>query len=302
MTVAHSNASAPAEPMIVEGPAAEGYWTKALKRLRRNRVAMASGIVLVLIFAACFAGWPWAAREYSRTNYALAYAGPSWHYPLGNDEHGRNYLAQIVYGGRISLTVGFLAASVAVFIGTLWGLIAGYVGGRTDAFMMRIVDVLYSLPYILLVVLLTLVFGRDWRVLFLAIGAVSWLTMARVIRGQVLQLRAMPFVEAAKALGLPTRRILLVHILPNLAGPILVYATLTVPQAILQESFLSFLGIGMPPDYPTWGALSQQVTQINTIVNDWHLILPPCVALSVTLLALNFLGDGLRDALDPQGN
>jgi oligopeptide transport system permease protein len=279
---------------------AQGYWSKAFKRLRRNRVAVASGVLLIAIFASCFASWPWAAGAYSRTNYSIAYQGPTAEYPLGTDEHGRNYLAQILYGGRISLTVGFLAASVAVCIGTLWGLIAGYAGGRTDAFMMRIVDVLYSLPYILLVVLLTLVFGRDWRVLFLAIGAVSWLTMARVIRGQVLQLKAMPFIEAARALGLPAWRILLVHMLPNLAGPILVYATLTVPQAILQESFLSFLGIGMPPDYPTWGALAQQVTQINSIANDWHLILPPCVALSVTLLALNFLGDGLRDALDPQ--
>ncbi len=301
MTTAQTGTMPPKEGPPPLGPRAQGYWAKALRRLRRNRVAVVSGIVLLLIFVTCFTAWPWAAEAYSQTHYDKAFEGPTWQAPLGRDEHGRNYLAQILYGGRISLTVGFLAASVAVCIGTLWGLVAGYVGGRTDAVMMRIVDVLYSLPYILLVVLLTLVFGRDWRVLFLAIGAVSWLTMARVIRGQVLQLKAMPFIEAARALGLPTRRILLVHMVPNLAGPILVYATLTVPQAILQESFLSFLGIGMPPDYPTWGALSQQVMQINTLANDWHLILPPCVALSITLLALNFLGDGLRDALDPQG-
>ena len=300
MTVAHTGMTPAASTQRGPEPQAQGYWGKALRRLRRNRAAVLSGVLLVAIFVACFGSWPWAVNVYSRTNYAMAFAGPGWQHPLGTDEHGRDCLAQILYGGRISLTVGFLAASVAVCIGTLWGLVAGYAGGRTDAFMMRIVDVLYSLPYILLVVLLTLVFGRDWRTLFLAIGAVSWLTMARVIRGQVLQLRAMPFIEAARALGLPTRRILLVHLLPNLAGPILVYATLTVPQAILQESFLSFLGIGMPPDYPTWGALAQQVTQINSIANDWHLVLPPCVALSMTLLALNFLGDGLRDALDPQ--
>ncbi len=230
----------------------QGYWSKAFQRLRRNRAAVFSAFLLAVIFLACFASWPWAAAVYNRTNYSIAFAPPTLHHPLGTDEHGRDCLAQVLYGGRISLTVGLLAAGVAVCIGTLWGLIAGYAGGRTDDVMMRIVDVLYSLPYILLVVLLTLVFGRDWRVLFLAIGAVSWLTMARVIRGQVLQLKAMPFIEAARALGLPTRRILLVHMLPNLAGPILVYATLTVPQAILQESFLSFLGIGMPPDYPTW--------------------------------------------------
>jgi oligopeptide transport system permease protein len=288
------------ETVLACEPRAQGYWSKAFRRLRRNRVAMVSGVVLLVIFLTCFAGWPLAARWYGQTDYTNTFAAPSLHHLLGTDELGRDCLAQVVYGGRISLTVGFLAAGVAVCIGTLWGLVAGYAGGRTDAIMMRIVDVLYSLPYILLVVLLTLVFGRDWRVLFLAIGAVSWLTMARVVRGQVLQLKAMPFIEAARALGLPTRRILFVHMLPNLAGPILVYATLTVPQAILQESFLSFLGIGMPPDYPTWGALAQQVTQINSIANDWHLILPPCVALSVTLLALNFLGDGLRDALDPQ--
>ncbi len=299
MTLAHSGTTLPPSSPA-SGPQAQSYWSKAFKRLRRNRTAVASGVLLVVIFLACFAAWPWAAKMYSQTDYQHTFAGPSVKHVLGTDEHGRDYFAQILYGGRISLTVGFLAASVAVCIGTVWGLVAGYFGGRTDAFMMRIVDVLYSLPYILLVVLLTLVFGRDWRVLFLAIGAVSWLTMARVIRGQVLQLKAMPFIEAARALGLPTRRILLVHMLPNLAGPILVYATLTVPQAILQESFLSFLGIGMPPDYPTWGALAQQVTQINSIANDWHLILPPCVALSITLLALNFLGDGLRDALDPQ--
>jgi len=277
-----------------------GYWSRAFRRLRRNRVALASALLLAAIVVACFASWPWAAKAYLRTDYTAQFAGPSWQHPLGTDKHGRDYLARMLFGGRVSLTVGFLAAAVAVGIGTCWGLIAGYAGGRVDAVMMRIVDVLYSLPYILLVVLLTLVFGRDWKVLFMAIGAVSWLTMARVIRGQVLQLKAQPFIEAARALGLPTWRILLVHLLPNLTGPILVYATLTVPQAILQESFLSFLGIGVPPDYPTWGALAQQVVEINTLANDWHLILPPCVALSVTLLALNFIGDGLRDALDPQ--
>lgn len=301
MTLAQTGIAPPIPMGPSEQPKARGYWSRALRRLRRNRAAVTSGILLLLIVVGCFASWPWAAKAYSQTNYALAFEGPTWQAPLGRDEHGRNYLAQMLYGGRISLTVGFLAASVAVCIGTLWGLVAGYVGGRTDGVMMRIVDVLYSLPYILLVVLLTVAFGGDWRVLFLAIGAVSWLTMARVIRGQVLQLKAMPFIEAARALGLPTWRILLVHMLPNLAGPILVYATLTVPQAILQESFLSFLGIGMPADYPTWGKLAEQVTQINTIANDWHLVLPPCVALSITLLALNFLGDGLRDALDPQG-
>jgi len=278
----------------------EGCWSRPMRRFLRNRAAMVSMGVLAVITVACFASWPWSAKVYDRPDYDHRFEGPSLRHPLGTDELGRDYIARMLFGGRVSLTVGFLAAAVSVCIGTVWGMVAGYLGGRIDALMMRIVDVLYSLPYILLVVLLTLVFGRDWKVLFLAIGSVSWLTMARVIRGQVLQLKAMPFIEAARALGLPTRRILFAHILPNLAGPILVYATLTVPQAILQESFLSFLGIGVPPDYPTWGALAQKVTEINLIANDWHLILPPCVALSITLLALNFIGDGLRDAFDPQ--
>lgn len=258
-----------------------------------------------------------------QTNLSAARVGPCRAFPLGTDELGRDLLARTLYGGAISLALGFLAAAVAVVIGTAYGAIAGYAGGKLDELMMRIVDVLYALPTMLLLMLLTVAIGarlaaipigyddatKTWRtlgsewsrflVLAIAIGSVSWLTMARVIRGQVLSIREQPFVEAARALGLPPSRILVRHILPNLVGPIIVFATLTVPQAILQESFLSFLGIGVQPPQSTWGSLAADgVRVLNPIRFDWWQLVFPCLALSLTLLALNFIGDGLRDALD----
>jgi ABC-type dipeptide/oligopeptide/nickel transport system permease subunit len=222
-------------------------------------------------------------------------------------------------GGLISLGIGLAAAGISVLIGTAWGAIAGWYGGRIDNLMMRMVDILYGLPYILLIILLKIAFGPKlinllnavfgpgqelWAniiILFLAIGGVSWLTMARVIRGQVLSLKAQPFIEAARTLGVPAHRIIGRHLLPNLIGPIMVYATLTVPQAILQESFLSFLGIGIKDPVPTWGALAAEGVQaVNTVASFWWMLVFPCGLLGVTLLALNFIGDGLRDALDPK--
>lgn len=246
------------------------------------------------------------------TDLDAARRPPTGALDLGTDELGRNMLARTLYGGAISLSLGLLSAGIAVVIGTVYGCVAGYAGGRTDALMMRIVDVLYALPYMLLVMLLSIslgaqlerleLVGREWArfiVLALAIGGVSWLTVARVVRGQVLSLREQPFVEAARALGLPTWRILFVHILPALVGPIIVFATLTVPQAILQESFLSFLGVGVQPPQATWGSLAADgVRVLNPIHFDWWLVTFPCAALSLTLLTLNFVGDGLRDALD----
>lgn len=209
------------------------------------------------------------------------------------------------------MSLGLLAAGVSVVIGTAYGMVAGYVGGRCDEVMMRLVDLLYALPSILLVMLLTVslgdvlaasnLLGREWArfvVLALAIGGTSWLTTARVVRGEVLSLRERPFVEAARALGIPTRRILTHHVLPHLVGPVIVFATLTVPQAILQESFLSFLGIGVQPPQATWGSLAADgVTSFNPVRFDWWLLVFPAAALSLTLLSLNFIGDGLRDAL-----
>lgn len=295
------------------------------------------------------------------TDAALNEARPF--YLLGTDVLGRDLFVRCLAGGGISLTIGLSAALLSVLVGTLYGAIAGYAGGRTDALMMRIVDILYGLPYILLVVLLAVAADaavenyqsrittetgtrraewidsqlaalpevertdaarQDLRLraiaavpakeispaqrqaisivtLFLAIGGVSWLTMARVIRGQVLSLKAQPFIEAARAMGVGTRGIFIRHLLPNILGPIIVYATLTVPQAILQESFLSFLGIGVKPPMPSWGNLAAEgLTELNPYRSHWWMLLFPCLLLGTTLLALNFVGEGLREAFDPK--
>ncbi|MEM9083873.1 MAG: ABC transporter permease [Planctomycetota bacterium] len=234
----------------------------------------------------------------------------------GTDRLGRSMDMRLLAGGGVSIVIGLAAALISVTIGTLYGSIAGWNGGRVDAVMMRFVDILYGLPYILLVVLLAVAGDAllaqtdlsdsakaflDIAILLVAIGGVSWLTMARVIRGQVLSLRNRPFIESARAAGLPTRRIFARHLLPNLMGPILVYATLTVPQAILQESFLSFLGIGVQPPMPSWGLLaSDGLTELNPVSFRWWLILAPCLLLATTLVCLNFLGEALREAFDPR--
>jgi oligopeptide transport system permease protein len=268
--------------------------------------------ILLLMLVTCFTTLGWSASRMRQTHLERVRVAPSWQAPLGTDDVGRDLLARTLYGGAISLSLGVLAAGVAVVLGTAYGSIAGYVGGRADGLMMRAVDVLFALPSMLLVMLLTVSLGqwletlgwanREWSrfiVLAVAIGGVSWLSMARVVRGQVLALREMQYVEAARALGASTPRILLGHILPNLAGVIVVFATLTVPQAILQESFLSFLGIGVQPPQATWGSLvADGVRGLSPVRFDWWLIVFPCAALCVTLLALNFVGDGLRDALD----
>jgi ABC-type dipeptide/oligopeptide/nickel transport system permease subunit len=282
------------------------------RSFRGNRAAMGSVLLLGLMCALCFATLAWTVDAMRQPNLDQVRAAPSAAHWLGTDELGRDLLARTLYGGVISLSLGMLAAAIAVVIGTAYGAIAGYVGGRCDEIMMRIVDVLFALPYMLLVMLLTVslgawleawhVVGTEWSrfiVLALAIGSVSWLTMARVIRGQVLSLREQPFVEAARAMGFSTGRILLRHILPNLVGPIVVFATLTVPQAILQESFLSFLGVGVQPPQATWGSLAADgVRLLNPVQFDWWLVVFPCTALALTLLSLNFVGDGLRDAFD----
>lgn len=220
---------------------------------------------------------------------------------FGTDSLGRDLATRVVYGARISLIVGLLASLVALFIGVAWGGIAGWLGGRIDALMMRIVDVVYGLPYMFLVILMTVMFGRSIVLLFVAIGAVSWLTMARIVRGMVLSLKKQEYVTAARAAGLPTWRILAAHVLPNAAGPIIVYTTLTVPAVMLQEAFLSFLGLGVQAPMTSWGALASEGAAIGLMTHYPWLILYPGGAFALTLLALNFVGDGLRDALDPSG-
>ena len=257
------------------------------------------------------------AWYYNQQNMDRSWVGPTADKILnafGSDELGRSLLSRCLFGGCVSLAVGVAAAAIAVVLGVMIGLIAGYRGGWLDAVLMRSVDVLYGLPYVLLIILfkvalqtpLTSLFSSrptaNLVVLFLAIGLVSWLTMARVVRGQVLSLRTLPFIEAARAMGVPEWQIFLRHLLPNLIGPIIVYATLTVPQAILQESFLSFLGIGIEAPMPTWGSLASDALTpgLNPLQPRWWALLFPCILLVVTLLSLNFLGDGLRDLLDPK--
>lgn len=269
-----------------------------------------------------------AADERERLDLILAESGERVRSPLGTDRLGRDVLTRLLVGGAISLTIGLAAAMLSVVIGTLYGVIAGMSGGRVDAMMMRIVDVLYGLPYVLLVVLLAVAVDgvmQRWQTaaasrpegiaawlvehragvnvltLLIAIGGVSWLTMARVIRGQVLSLREQPYIEACRALGLPRWRIIIRHLLPNLLGPIVVYATLTVPQAILQESFLSFLGIGVQPPLPSWGNMAAEgLSELNPVRSRWWLLAWPCMLLAGTLLSLNFVGERLRDAFDPR--
>jgi len=334
--------------------AARGYSSRvnpprhARFKVRLPSAGSLGGVLLALIALPCFLSLPWtlgwtgsegAPAPYKRALLdanllppALQSAAPDelerrvvldgaenalpLHDALGTDELGRSLLARLLAGGAVSLGIGIAAATIAVVIGTLYGAIAGYTGGRVDAAMMRVVDILYGLPYILLVVLLAVAVDslmqgaaltEEQRVavnvltLLVAIGGVSWLTMARVVRGQVLSLKEQPFIEAARAVGAPPRRLFLVHLLPNLLGPIIVYGALTAPQAILQESFLSFLGIGVQPPLPSWGNLAADgLGELNTVRPRWWLLAFPSALLAATLLSLNFLGEGLRERLDPK--
>jgi oligopeptide transport system permease protein len=303
-------------------------------------------VALVMMFLVCVLSLPWTfgrdadgVRRYEAADLSQILLPPSWavHAPderirrdeaavdgratlffFGTDRLGRDLFVRCLAGGGISLGIGLGAAMLAVLIGTTWGTVAGYFGARTDAVLMRIVDILYGLPTILLVVLLAVASdglidrsGRDLSpgvrgmiglvTLLIAISGVSWLTMARVIRGQVLSLRQQPFMEACRATGVPLHRQFLFHLLPNLTGPIIVYATLTVPAAILSESFLSFLGIGVREPLPSWGNLaSAGLSELNTVRVRWWLLFWPCLFIGITLLALNFVGESLRQVMDPR--
>lgn len=283
---------------LVAADSGRSLWQDALVRLRRNKLAMIS-LVYLLILAVLALLAPWIAPyAYESQNLMLGASPPSAQHWLGTDVLGRDQLTRLLYGTRISLAVGLIATSVALLIGVTWGVTAGFLGGKIDAWMMRTVDAIYALPFAIFVILLTVLFGRSLLLLFLAIGAVEWLTMARIVRGQVTGLRKREFVMAAHALGFSRLRIMIWHIAPNIIGPVIVYTTLTIPSVILLESFLSFLGLGVQPPQSSWGSLiSDGVDAME--VYPWLLIFP-ALLLSVTLFALNFLGDGLRDALDPQ--
>jgi oligopeptide transport system permease protein len=284
---------------LVDAEQGSSLWRDAWLRLSRNRPALA-GFAVLTLFVLVAVLTPWMAPyDYAQQNLELGATPPSADHWLGTDIFGRDLLTQIMYGGRISLAVGFIATAVALLIGVSWGAIAGYVGGRVDAVMMRLVDILYALPFMIFIVLLMVVFGRNMLLLFLAIGAVEWLTMARIMRAQVQSLRQQEFVEAAVSLGLSPLAIIWRHVIPNALGPIIVYTTLTIPSVMLLEAFLSFLGLGVQPPETSWGLLISFGTE--TMEEYPWLLFFPGLVLAITLFALNFLGDGLRDALDVRG-
>ncbi len=267
----------------------------AWRRLKKNKAAMFGLVILAALVTLSILA-PWITPySYAEQNLELGPSPPSAAHWLGSDLFGRDLLTRMLYGSRISLAVGFIATTVALLIGVTWGALAGYLGGRTDALMMRAVDVLYALPFTIFIILLMVVFGNNIILLFLAIGAVEWLTMARIVRGQVLHVKQQDFVEAAISLGLTRLQIITRHVIPNVMGPVIVYTTLTVPNVILLESFLSFLGLGVQPPQSSWGLLISY--GVETMEEYPWLLIYPAALLSLTLFSLNFLGDGLRDAL-----
>lgn len=273
-------------------------WLDAWIKLRKNRLALFGFAVLIALCVVSLLTPLIAPYSYEEQDLMLGATPPSAEHWLGTDIFGRDMLTRIMYGGRVSLMVGFVATAVALVIGILWGAIAGFVGGRVDAVMMRIVDIMYALPFMIFIVLLMVVFGRNILLLFIAIGAVEWLTMARIVRSQVMALRKQEFIEAAYSMGLSQWTIIRRHIIPNTLGPVIVYTTLTIPSVMLLEAFLSFLGLGIQPPESSWGLLINY--GVETMEEYPWLLIFPGITLSLTLFALNFLGDGLRDALDPR--
>jgi len=301
-----------------EAVAGTSLWQDAWRRLRRNRLSMSGIVVVGLIVTAALAGPPLlelttgATFDYIPTDAARLRAYPpltapdgsfSWTHPMGTDTSGRDLLARVLLGGRISLMVGIIATFVSLLIGTAYGAVAGYAGGRIDEAMMRIVDVLYSIPYMMVVIVLLALFGgksplNQLVLLFLALGSVSWLTMSRIVRGQVISLRNQEFILAARAIGVRPLAIVFRHLIPNTLGPVVVYATLTIPSVMLLEAFLSFLGLGVQAPYASWGSLAADGVQ-HIAVFPW-LLIGPGLTMALTLFSMNFIGDGVRDALDPQ--
>ncbi len=272
----------------------------ALARFLRNKAAMVSVVVMALLILAALFGPYFLPFNYEEPDWAAFRAPPSWesgHY-LGTDQNGRDLMARVLYGTRVSLAVALIATLVSVFIGVLYGAVSGYIGGRIDSAMMRFVDIMYALPYILFVILLMVIFGRNVYLLFAAIGALEWLTMARIVRGQTLSIKEREFVEAARAAGQRRFKIITRHIIPNLAGPVVIYAALTIPEIIATESFLSYLGFGVQEPLTSLGTLIAEGTEVLEIL-PW-LLLGPGFVLVTLLLSLLFIGDGLRDAFDPK--
>jgi oligopeptide transport system permease protein len=298
--------------------AGSSLWRDAWRRLFRNKIAVCGMIVVILLTISSVIGptiikrangytYDSIPKDASLLKSFAPFRGPngkfSWAHPMGTDNAGRDILARVLSGGQISLMVALIATLVSLVIGISYGAIAGYVGGRVDDLMMRIVDVLYSLPYVILVIVLLALLPAKTPTgqlaeLFFALGAVSWLTMARIVRGQIISLKNQDFVLAARATGVSTPRIIFRHLVPNALGPVIVYATLTIPTVMLSEAFLSFLGLGVRPPRVSWGSLAAEGAQ-NLAIYPWQLLFPG-VTMALMLFSLNFVGDGLRDALDPQ--
>ncbi|MGI9329111.1 MAG: ABC transporter permease [Gammaproteobacteria bacterium] len=282
------------------GAAPKSLWAQAAGRFRRNRAAMGSIYVLAVIGLTAVLipmFWPHGIEDASWESILAPPSFADWHW-FGTDANGRDLFVRVFYGGRVSLTIGLMTTAVALVIGVTYGAVAGFVGGRTDGFMMRFVDVLYSLPLLFFIIILVTVFGRNIYLVFVAIGAVEWLTMSRIVRGQTLTVKSKEYVESAVAIGMSPSAILARYIIPNVLGPVVVYVTLLIPTNIVIESYLSFIGLGVQEPLTSWGLLiSQGSGQLDSA--PW-LIFFPATLLALTMFCFNFIGDGLRDALDPR--
>ena len=287
----------PSRP-VEEAIKGRSLWADAWRRLLRNRAAVVSAILLVIIAIACFGASRFSSYPIDDVDWENISTGPSAVHWFGTDENGRDLFTRVLYGGQVSLMVGIVATLVSLVIGVAWGAVAGFAGGRTDGLMMRIVDILYSLPYMFFVILLVVFFGRNILLIFVALGAVQWLDMARIVRGQTLSLKRKEFIEAAHASGVSNFNIVRRHIIPNTLGPVVIFITLTVPSVILTESFISFLGLGVQEPQTSWGVLISEGARV--METAWWALIFPAVFLGVTLFCFNFIGDGLRDALDPK--
>lgn len=308
-------------------PLGTSLWRDALRRLAKNRAAVVSAGILIVLILACALQPSLSSYRYDRADLALGPTPPSWDHWMGTDFFGRDLMARVFFGGRISFGVALTAALLSLAIGVSWGGVAGYAGGKIDALMMRVVDFLYTFPFLIFVILLMVFFAgpqsplyaafkvvispfvEDSKdgvffpifqlfVVFMAIGGISWLTMARIVRGQVLSLKSQPFVEAARSIGVGPMGLIFRHLVPNALGPILVYTTLTIPEIMMTEAFLSFLGLGTQEPLSSWGLLAATGAEAMDHY-PWQLVFP-ALMLAVTLFCFNFLGDGLRDALDPR--
>ncbi|SAK58352.1 binding-protein-dependent transport systems inner membrane component [Caballeronia pedi] len=292
--------SASLAPMLEKAVAGRSPWQDARARFLRNKAAVVSAALLVVITLACIIG-PWLLpNAFDSTDWNATSTPPTldnWHL-FGTDDTGRDLLVRCLIGGRVSLMIGALATLTSVTLGIVWGAIAGFVGGRVDNAMMRIVDMMYAIPYLLIAILMVTLLGREFYLVVITITIFSWMDMARVVRGQTLSIRSKEYVEAARAIGVPTRRIIARHVVPNLLGIVAIYTTVTVPGVILTESVLSFLGLGVQEPMTSWGVLIQD--GVGVMESAPWILLFPAALLSITLYCINFVGDGLRDALDPK--